>query len=49
MAKKRKLQEMITQNIIEEIDKQIKHGLNIKEFNKYFHKIITKAIEEQLK
>lgn len=49
MAKNERQQETITQNIIEEIDKQIKYGLNIKEFNKYFHKIITKAIEEQLK
>ena len=38
----------IADKIIKEIDDQVKHGLNIKEFNKIFHYVIKKSIEEQL-
>ncbi len=48
MNKKINQEETITGEIIKQIDNQIKSGLNIKEFNKLFHKIITKSIEEQL-
>lgn len=48
MAIKEKQDKRITQYVIKEIDKQIKHGLNIKEFNNNFHQIVKKSIEEQL-
>ena len=49
MEKKSKHSNTIAVEILEEIDNQIKYGLNLKEFNKFFHKIVTKSIEEQLK
>lgn len=49
MEKKSKHNNTIAVEILEEIDNQIKYGLNLKEFNKIFHKIVTKYIEDQLK
>lgn len=49
MEKKSKQNNTIAVEILEEIDNQIKYGLNLKEFNKVFHRIVTKSIEEQLK
>ncbi|MBA7520531.1 hypothetical protein ES705_12627 [subsurface metagenome] len=48
MEKKSEQNKTIAVEIIEEIDNQIKYGLNLKEFNKVFHKIVTISIEEQL-
>ena len=49
MEKQSKESNKIAVKILEEIRDHIKYGLNLKEFNKAFHKIVTKSIEEQLK
>ena len=49
MEKNSKQNNTIAVEILEEIDNQINFGLNLKEFNKIFHKIVTKYIEDQLK
>ncbi len=48
MAKKNKDFDTISENVIKEIENHIKYGLEIKEFNKKFHEIVTKSIGEYL-